>query len=187
MPNTTSISQMTTATSVDNGDLFEIAHPDNQSATGYASKKQSLAAIAEHVANTVTYPTLATSAKTLVGSVNEIIIPKATLLWSGNFSGEGTIVVPGLHEWLLVAYINYDDETYVLLGNPLRGGSLYGIYQSVNMAQAAYRFDRDLDWETNDKLYINDYNRGIYFNGGTTYQQSNGCPIKKIYGLIKRP
>lgn len=70
---TTSISQMTTAATVDNGDLFEIAHPDGGSATGYASNKQSLAAIADHMATVVSYPTMNTAAKTIVGAINEIL------------------------------------------------------------------------------------------------------------------
>ena len=69
---TTSISQMTTAATVDNGDLFEIAHPDNGSATGYASNKQSMAAIADHMATAVNYPTMNTTAKTIVGAINEL-------------------------------------------------------------------------------------------------------------------
>ena len=69
---TTSISQMTTAATVDNGDLFEIAHPDGGSATGYASNKQSMAAIADHMATAVNYPTMNTTAKTIVGAINEL-------------------------------------------------------------------------------------------------------------------
>lgn len=70
---TTSISQLTTASTVDNGDLLEIAHPDAGSATGYSSNKQSLAAIADHMATAVNYPTLNTTAKTTVGAINEVL------------------------------------------------------------------------------------------------------------------
>lgn len=63
---------MTTAATVDNGDLFEIAHPDAGSATGYASNKQSLAAIADHMATAVNHPTLNTTAKNIVGAINEL-------------------------------------------------------------------------------------------------------------------
>lgn len=69
---TKSISQLTTATDVDNNDLFEIAHPDTGSATGYVSNKQSLAAIADHIAREVNYPSLETTSKALVGAVNEL-------------------------------------------------------------------------------------------------------------------
>lgn len=68
---TVSISQMTTAATVDNGDLFEVAHPDSGSASGYSSNKQSLAAIADHIASNVNYPALQTTAKTLVSAINE--------------------------------------------------------------------------------------------------------------------
>lgn len=70
---TKSISQMTTAAAVDNGDLFEIAHPDQGSATGYASNKQTLAAIADHMATVVNYPSLNTTAKAIVGAINEVL------------------------------------------------------------------------------------------------------------------
>ena len=69
---TISISQLTTAATVDNGDLLEVAHPDSGSATGYSSNKQSMAAIADHVASAVNYPALLTTAKTLVAALNEI-------------------------------------------------------------------------------------------------------------------
>lgn len=69
---TISISQMTTAATVDNGDLFEIAHPDAGSATGYASNKQTLAAIADHMATAVNYPGLNTTSKNIVGAINEL-------------------------------------------------------------------------------------------------------------------
>lgn len=70
---TTSISQMITAATVDNGDLFEVAHPDSGSQTGYSSNKQSLAAIADHMAGSVNYPALSTTAKTLIASINEAL------------------------------------------------------------------------------------------------------------------
>lgn len=68
---TKSISQLDTAVAVSNDDLFETAVPDSGSATGYSSKKHSMAVIADHAANTVVYPTLQTTAKTLVGAINE--------------------------------------------------------------------------------------------------------------------
>lgn len=66
-----SISQLDTAAAVSNNDLFETAIPDNGSATGYASKKHSLAAMADHIATTVNYPGLQTTAKALVSAINE--------------------------------------------------------------------------------------------------------------------
>lgn len=70
---TTSISQMTTASTVDNGDLYEVAHPDQNSASGYTSNKQSMAAIAAHIGGAVTYPALSTTAKTIIGAINEVL------------------------------------------------------------------------------------------------------------------
>ena len=70
---TTSISQMTTASTVDNGDLYEVAHPDQNSASGYTSNKQSMASIAAHIGGAVTYPALSTTAKTIIGAINEVL------------------------------------------------------------------------------------------------------------------
>lgn len=68
---TKSISQLDTAATLDNGDLFETAIPDSGSASGYASKKMSLAQLADYSANDVVYPALLTAAKSLVGAINE--------------------------------------------------------------------------------------------------------------------
>ena len=66
-----SISQLDSAVAVNNGDLFETAQPDLNSASGYASAKQSLAAIADHIATQVNYPGLNTTSKSIVGAINE--------------------------------------------------------------------------------------------------------------------
>ena len=68
---TKSISQMDTAVAVDNGTLLEVATPDVGSASGYTSEKVSVAQLADHNANSVNYPDLQTTAKTLVGAINE--------------------------------------------------------------------------------------------------------------------
>lgn len=67
-----SISQLDSAVAVNNGDLYETAQPDLSSASGYKSAKQSLAAIADHMATQVNYPGLNTSAKSIVGAINEV-------------------------------------------------------------------------------------------------------------------
>lgn len=67
-----SISQLNAAALVNNGDLFETAQPDLSSASGYTSAKQSMAAIADHIATQVVYPSLGTTAQTLVGALNEL-------------------------------------------------------------------------------------------------------------------
>lgn len=66
-----SISQLDSAVAVSNGDLFETAIPDSGSATGYSSKKHSMAAVADHIANDVVYTGLQTTAQTLVAAINE--------------------------------------------------------------------------------------------------------------------
>lgn len=68
---TVSISQMATAASVDNGTLLEVATPDQNSASGYTSEKISVAQLADHCASDVNYPLLRTSAKSIVGAINE--------------------------------------------------------------------------------------------------------------------
>lgn len=66
-----SISQLDSAVAVTNEDLFETAIPDQGSATGYASKKHSMAVMANHIGTAVSYPALSTTAKTLVNAINE--------------------------------------------------------------------------------------------------------------------
>ena len=66
------IPELTAAVATSNDDLFETAEVDEQSASGYASKKLSMAQIANHIASNVNYPTLLTTAKTLIAALNEI-------------------------------------------------------------------------------------------------------------------
>ena len=70
---TKSISQLTTASAVNSGDLFEIAHPNSGSATGYDSNKQTLANIAAYIADTMQYNGLGTTDQTIVGAINEVM------------------------------------------------------------------------------------------------------------------
>lgn len=73
-----SISQLDAAVSASNDDLFETAIPDVGSASGYTSKKHTMAVIADHIASTVVYPALGTTAKTIVGALNELLISAGT-------------------------------------------------------------------------------------------------------------
>lgn len=66
-----SISQLETAPEVSISDLVEVAVPDENSESGYASRKESLAQIADFMANDVLYDDLETTAQSLVGSINE--------------------------------------------------------------------------------------------------------------------
>ena len=120
-----------------------------------------------------------------VVSYNSEGINNAELLWTGDQSGDGSIVVDGLSDWLVVGYCNYtgsDAHTYMSIGTPARGGENYGEYGSGNIVSIGHRFGFNSSTNT---LTINNENRGIYFNGGTTHDQSNGCHIYAIYGLVR--
>lgn len=69
MPDNKSISQLTTAEQLSQSDLFETSIPNG--ALGYLSRKASLEAIANFIANNLNYSDLQTVAKTLIGAINE--------------------------------------------------------------------------------------------------------------------
>lgn len=79
---TKSISQLDSAVSLALGDLFEIAEPDAQSQTGYASKKISMSQAATYVQEDVSNANLNTTDKTLVGAINEV--DSEGVKWSQN-------------------------------------------------------------------------------------------------------
>ena len=108
----------------------------------------------------------------------------AEVLWEGDWNGSNPLTVPGLSDWLLVAYSNYADDTYLFIGNPDRGGSNYGVYGSSSISDIAYRFSFNKSTNT---LSVNQNDRGLYFTNGTTYDGSSNCNVKRIYGLIKKP
>lgn len=70
-----SISQLTTQATANDGDLFEVAIVDANSASGYASKKESAAVIAEGIVNQYTYPLGMPNmqAKTILGAINQLL------------------------------------------------------------------------------------------------------------------
>ena len=90
---TKSISQLDTAVSLANGDLFETAIPDAGSASGYASKKLSLAQIADYMANDVVYPDFETSAKSITGAVNQTLANFADEYSDSETYAEGDVVI----------------------------------------------------------------------------------------------
>lgn len=107
---TKSISQLDAAATLDNGDLFETAIPDAGSASGYASKKMTLAQLADHVANDVVYPDFDTSAQNITGAVNQTL---------ANFADE------------------YDDTaTYDVGDIVVYAGNLYKCETAVSTAEA---------------------------------------------------
>lgn len=71
---TKSISQLDTQAIANETDLFEVAIVDANSASGYASKKESGAAIADAIVGEYQYPLriTGTTAKTIAGAINEL-------------------------------------------------------------------------------------------------------------------
>lgn len=109
---------------------------------------------------------------------------KPVLLWEGDKIGSGSITISGLSDWFLIAIANYASDDYLLVGSPLRGGMLYGIYDSTGNATMGYRFDGSLD---SDTITISSQNRGIYVGTATTYSSGTDCHIRRVYGLMKKP
>ena len=71
---TKSISQLDTQATANETDLFEVAIVDQNSASGYASKKESAAAIADAIVGEYQYPLriTGTTATTIAGAINEL-------------------------------------------------------------------------------------------------------------------
>ncbi len=93
---TKSISQLDTQATANETDLFEVAIVDANSASGYASKKESGAAIADAIVGEYQYPLriTGTTAKTIAGAINEIessLAPVATSGAYSDLSGKPTI------------------------------------------------------------------------------------------------
>lgn len=158
---TTSISQLTTAATVDNGDLFEIAHPDAGSATGYASNKQTLASIADHIATAVNFPGLNTTSKNIVGALNE--------LEAGGGGGGTTVVANPVGEPTdTLDTVQIGNTIYDIEGNAIeymeytidsltngtidtsRGGCWYARYGNIVHLHLAVK---DLTAETNTNVF----------------------------------
>lgn len=70
-----SISELTTQAIANDGDLFEVAIVDENSASGYSSKKESAAVIAEGIVNQYTYPLGMPNMqnKTILGAINQLL------------------------------------------------------------------------------------------------------------------
>lgn len=68
------ISELPTQATANETDLFEVAIVDANSASGYASKKESAAAIADAIVGEYQYPLriTGTTAKTIAGAINEL-------------------------------------------------------------------------------------------------------------------
>jgi len=118
------------------------------------------------------------------GSGGGGIIPMlagAEQLWSGSFSGTGTIDVPNLDKYLVIAVQN--DVSVLVLGNTFTGSGALGIYGQAQIGEFSYRFDNSVA----NKLKIDVNNRGIiYYNGSSTAYGGSWCTITKIYGLVRK-
>lgn len=105
----------------------------------------------------------------------------AELLWEGSFTGAGTIDVPNLDDYLLIAVQN--DVSVLVIGNSFTGDGALGTYGQAQIQGFAYRFDNSVA----NKLTINANNRGIIrSNGNSTAYGGEWCVITKIYGLVKK-
>lgn len=72
MPDAKPISELTLAEQISANDLFETALPNAMMETGYVSRKVSLNSIATFLFNTLQFPTLLTTAKTILAAINEL-------------------------------------------------------------------------------------------------------------------
>lgn len=68
-----SISQLTSAAAVAETDLLATAIVDGGSATGYATRKHTVADVGAHIGTTKTFAGLNTTSKNLVGAANEVL------------------------------------------------------------------------------------------------------------------
>lgn len=69
----TRISELSSASSLNNTDLLEIAQVSGTSSSGYISKKTTLQTVGNRIATTNTYQSLDTTSKTLTGAINECV------------------------------------------------------------------------------------------------------------------
>lgn len=118
---TKSISQLDSATSVSASDLYEVAVPDVQSASGYASKKESGAQIANFFHEGIQNNNLNTTDKTVVGAINEV----DSIAWNACVVGTSVTITTG-NTWHKFATITtpYDDF-YAFTGTFVVNNTVY--------------------------------------------------------------
>ena len=73
MPDAKEISALTTAEQTTQNDLFETSIPNAMTDTGYISRKNTLSTIATFICNTLQFQSLSTTAKTIIGAINEVL------------------------------------------------------------------------------------------------------------------
>ena len=71
MPESISISGLSTAAALNNSDLIEIAQANSGSQSGYISAKTTLSAVADKIANGIQFAGLDTENKDIIGAINE--------------------------------------------------------------------------------------------------------------------
>ena len=91
---TKSISQLDSQATAQTTDLFEVAVVDAGSGTGYASKKESAAVVADGIVNSFTYPTAMPNMqnKTIAGALNTLLANFAPVYSASSTYSEGDIV-----------------------------------------------------------------------------------------------
>lgn len=89
-----SISELDSQVTANESDLFEVAVVDGGSASGYSSKKESAAAIAEGIVNQYTYPLGMPNmqAKTILGAINQLLANVAAVYDSTQTYAVGAFV-----------------------------------------------------------------------------------------------
>lgn len=65
-------SDLSEVVSLDNDDLFALAHVNGSSETGYASIASKITQVGAKINESVTYSNLQTTSKTIVGAINEV-------------------------------------------------------------------------------------------------------------------
>lgn len=107
------ISEMTTAPTLSDSDLLELAQVDGSEESGYSTRKTTILAIGNRVNNQQTYTSdLQTTSKTIIGAINE-------LAQGGGGGGSDVEVTPILTEGTKIATISVDDvESDIYAENP---------------------------------------------------------------------
>lgn len=151
-----SISELDSQVTANESDLFEVAVVDQGSASGYVSKKESAAVIAEGIVNQYTYPLGMPNmqAKTILGAINQLLANVAAV---------------------------YDDTaTYAVGAFVTHNGQLYKCntaidtaetfdptkWDAVNLADNLGSGGGGIDYSTEEQVV------GTWIDGSTIYQRS---------------
>ena len=94
MPDSKEISQLTTAEQITANDLLETAIPNAMTQSGYISRKHTLGTIATFFMATVQFTSsLLTTAKTIIGAINEVNAKAGYTQLTGTLTAGQTTVV----------------------------------------------------------------------------------------------